>query len=308
VKVFISGGAGFIGSHVAEALIAQNHEVMILDNLSTGLRENVHPKARFFEGDIRSQNVQQLFEQEHFDAVIHLAAQTGVPASIDSPGYDCDVNILGTVNLLEACRKTNVRRFVFASTAAVYGNTNEVPVTELFQPGPTSFYGLSKLTVEKYLALYHTQFGIDYVVLRYANVYGERQGDGGEGGVVSIFVRKIFNHEPVTIFGDGGQTRDFIYVGDVAAANCQAIVTKRPNQVYNISTQTEISVNTMLKLLEKISGGRANVTYGPARQGDIYRSFLSNARAKEKLPWLPAISLETGLARTYHYLTTKRGS
>lgn len=308
MKVFLSGGAGFIGSHVAEALITQSHEVVIFDNLSTGLRENVHPEAKFVEGDIRDQDVQQLFEQEHFDAVIHLAAQTGVPASIESPGYDCGVNIRGTVNLLEACRKTNVRRFVFASTAAVYGDTNEVPVTEAFQPNPTSFYGLSKLTVEKYLALYHTQFGIDYVILRYANVYGERQGDGGEGGVVSIFVRKIFNNEPVTIFGDGGQTRDFIYVGDVAAANCQAIVTEQPNTVYNISTETEISVNTMLKLLEKASGRNVSVTHGPVRQGDIYRSFLSHARAKEKLPWLPVVSLETGLVRTYHYLTTKRGS
>lgn len=306
MKVFLSGGAGFIGSHVADQLIAQGHEVSIFDNLITGLRENVHPQARFILGDIcRSKDIQKVFAEQRFDAVIHLAAQTGVPASIESPGYDCDVNIKGTVNLLEACRLTNVKRFIFASTAAVYGNVQQVPVTEAALTNPTSFYGLSKLTVEKYLELYHSQFGIDYVVLRYANVYGERQGEGGEGGVVSIFVRKIFRGEQVVIDGDGGQTRDFIYVGDVAAANCQALLTNRPNRVYNISTQSETAITTMLKLLERISNKKVETGHGPLRQGDIYRSSLSNVCAKNNLPWLPEISLEIGLARTYHYLTDK---
>jgi UDP-glucose 4-epimerase len=305
MKVFLSGGAGFIGSHVAEHLIDQGHEVTIFDNLSTGLRENVHPQAQFIFGDIRSGDIQKVFTDQQFDAVIHLAAQTGVPASIESPDYDCDVNIKGTVNLLEACRRTHVQRFIFASTAAVYGNVQQVPVTEEAITSPTAFYGLSKLTVEKYLNLYRSQFGIDYVVLRYANVYGERQGEGGEGGVVSIFVRKIFRGEEVMIFGDGGQTRDFIYVGDVAAANCQALVTEQPNQVYNISTQSETSVTAMLHLLEGISNKQAKLSYGEMRQGDIYRSALSNERARMNLPWLPEIPLAMGLARTYRYLTHK---
>jgi UDP-glucose 4-epimerase len=305
VKVFLSGGAGFIGSHVADKLINQGHEVVIFDNLSTGLQANVHPQAQFILGDIRSEDIQKIFAEQHFDAVIHLAAQTGVPASIESPDYDCDVNIKGTVNLLEACRRTSVKRFIFASTAAVYGDVKQVPVTEAAEVSPTAFYGLSKLTVEKYLALYHAQFGIDYVVLRYANVYGERQGEGGEGGVVSIFVRKIFHGEQVMIFGDGGQTRDFIYVGDVAAANCQALLTDKPNRVYNVSTQSETSVIAMVHLFEQISHKQVEIRHGESRQGDIYRSSLSNSAAKAYLPWLPEVSLEVGLARTYRYLTTK---
>ena len=290
---------------MADKLISQGHEVVIFDNLSTGLHANVHPQAQFILGDIRSADIQKIFAEQHFDAVIHLAAQTGVPASIESPSYDCDVNIKGTVNLLEACRQTSVKRFIFASTAAVYGDVQHVPVTEAAEVGPTAFYGLSKLTVEKYLALYHAQFGIDYVVLRYANVYGERQGEGGEGGVVSIFVRKIFHGEQVMIFGDGGQTRDFIYVGDVAAANCQALLTDKPNRVYNVSTQSETSVLAMVHLLEQISNKQVEIRHGEPRQGDIYRSSLSNSAAKAYLPWLPEVPLEIGLARTYRYLTTK---
>jgi len=307
MKVFLSGGAGFIGSHVAEKLIDQGHAVTIFDNLSTGLQENVQPKASFIFGDIRSNDIQKIFAEQRFDAVIHLAAQTGVPASIEAPDYDCDVNIKGTINLLEACRRTGVKRFIFASTAAVYGDVKQVPVTETALTSPTSFYGLSKLTVEKYLALYQAQFGLDYVVLRYANVYGERQGEGGEGGVVSIFVRKIFHGEPVMIFGDGGQTRDFIYVGDVAAANCQALLTNHPNQIYNISTQSETSVIALLNLLEQISHKQVETNHGEVRHGDIYRSSLANAQAKQNLPWLPEMILSGGLERTYHYLTAKRG-
>jgi len=305
MKVFLSGGAGFIGSHVAAKLIDQGHEVTIFDNLSTGLRDNIHPQAQFILGDIRSNDIQKIFAAQHFDAVIHLAAQTGVPASIESPDYDCDVNIKGTINLLEACRQTGVKRFVFASTAAVYGDVKQNPVTETTAVLPTSFYGLSKLTVEKYLALYQAQFGIDYVVLRYANVYGERQGENGEGGVVSIFIRKLFNGEQVLIFGDGGQTRDFIYVGDVADANCQALLTDKPNQIYNISTCSETAVNDLLHLLAGLSNKNVSVEYQPVRPGDIYRSSLANDLARQNLPWFPKISLEKGLANTYQYLVEK---
>jgi UDP-glucose 4-epimerase len=304
MKILVTGGAGFIGSHIVERLLNRNFQVSIVDNLSTGLQENLHKDAAFFRMDIRSSEMLALFTREKFDQVIHLAAQTMVPKSLDNPYYDCDVNILGIVNVLEACRKTDVKRVVFPSSAAVYGDLAAVPLTEDLagEAEPASFYGLSKLTAEKYLALYYKSFGLEYVALRYANVYGERQGDSGEGGVVSIFARKAKRAEPIIIFGDGGQTRDFIYAGDVAEANCQALVTQNPNQVYNISTETETSVSELAGYIEKVSGHTLNKTYQSPRSGDIYRSCLSNKAARQNLDWSPRMPLIDGLARTYQAL------
>ncbi len=302
MKVLVTGGAGFIGSHIVEKLIDKKLEVVVVDNLSTGLRDNVHHKAKFIELDIRSKDLQDLMEKERFDYVIHQAAQTMVPKSVDDPHFDCDVNILGSVNVLEGCRKTNVKRIIFASTAAVYGDVQNIPVKEDAFTAPTSFYGLSKLSVENYLKLYHKLYGLEYIVLRYANVYGERQGDAGEGGVVSIFTRKIVYSEPITVFGDGGQTRDFIYVGDIASANYQALVTKEANCVYNISTQTETSVNTLIELMSKVSGLKLDKVCAPPREGDIYRSSLSNTAVCQRMGWQPKTPLLEGLARTYESL------
>lgn len=302
MKVLVTGGAGFIGSHVVEKLIAENCHVVVLDNLSTGLREHIPAGVAFVEMDIRSGDLLALFEQEKFDAVIHLAAQTMVPVSLDKPDFDCDVNVLGTVNVLEACRKTGVKRIAFASSAAVYGDAGSVPIVETEQTAPASFYGLSKLVVEKYLQLYHQVFGLEYVALRYANVFGERQGDGGEGGVISIFTRKVSKGEALTVFGDGGQTRDFIYVGDVAAANYQALVTENVNRIYNISTQQETSVNDLINTLENIHGAAIEKVYTAPREGDIYRSALSNQDATTLLGWQPKMGLYEGLERTFHSL------
>ncbi|WP_378956322.1 NAD-dependent epimerase/dehydratase family protein [Pelosinus sp. sgz500959] len=302
MKVLVTGGAGFIGSHVVEKLIQENCQVVIVDNLSTGLMENIHKEANFIKMDIRSPELLELFLEEKFDYVIHLAAQTMVHKSLELPGYDCDVNVLGTVNLLEACRKTTVKRIVFSSTAAVYGDVTMLPVLETSPTVPTSFYGLSKLTCEKYLALYKKVYGLDYVVLRYANVYGERQGDGGEGGVISIFTRKIHQGEPVTIFGDGSQTRDFIYVGDIATANYQSLLTVHSGDIYNVSTQTEIDVNTLIDSMGKVSSKAVTKIYSQPRDGDIYKSSLSNAAAKQQLNWQPSMPLLDGLARTYQSL------
>lgn len=302
MKVLVTGGAGFIGSHVVEKLIAEQCQVVVLDNLSTGLKEHIPTGVPFVEMDIRSGDLLDLFEQEKFDAVIHLAAQTMVPVSLDKPAFDCDVNVLGTVNVLEACRKTGVKRIAFASSAAVYGDVSSVPIVETEQTAPASFYGLSKLVVEKYLQLYHQVFGLEYVALRYANVFGERQGDGGEGGVISIFTRKVSKGETLTVFGDGGQTRDFIYVGDVAAANYQALITDNVNRVYNISTQQETSVNDLINTLEKIHGAAIEKVYTAPREGDIYRSALSNQAATTLLGWQPKTDLNAGLERTFHSL------
>jgi len=305
VKVLVTGGAGFIGSHIVDKLIQSNYQVIVIDNLSTGLRENINRSATFIEMDICSDKILELFETERFDYVIHQAAQTMVPQSIAMPDYDCQVNILGTVNVLEACRKTGVKRIICASTAAVYGNVADVPVLESTVTRPTSFYGLSKLAVERYLSLYNQVFGLEYAALRYANVYGERQGDAGEGGVISIFTRKIHHKQAVSIYGDGGQTRDFIYVGDVAAANVKALTAKKCNDAYNISTQTETSINTLVELMSKIAGNEFPKKYEQPREGDIYRSSLSNAAARHHLNWQPEMPLLDGLARTYYSLTNK---
>jgi len=306
MKILVTGGAGFIGSHVIENLIQEDCQITVLDNLHTGLRENVPEDVAFIEMDICDKKVLSVFEAGQFDCVIHLAGQTMVNVSVDDPHFDAAVNILGTVNVLEACRKTGVKRIVFATTAATYGDIEELPILESFEPIPTSFYGLSKLTVEKYLQLYHELYGLDYVALRFANVYGERQGDGGEGGVISIFTKRFANDEGITINGDGNQTRDFIYVGDIANAIWQAANTTNVNTVYNVSTKTEVTINVMVELLNEISGKGIKPTYGPVRAGDIYRSVLSNDKAVRRLDWKPMISLKEGLARTYHYFAESK--
>lgn len=299
MRILVTGGAGFIGSHIVDHLIEHHWDVTVVDNLSTGHESNLNKKARFIPLDIRSTQVLELFRESCFDYVIHQAAQTMVPRSLQDPLYDCDVNILGTVNILEACRLTGVKKIIFASSAAVYGDAAAVPVKEEAGTCPSSFYGLSKLVIEKYLPLYYQQFGLEYAALRYANVYGERQGDAGEGGVISIFIRRICAKQPVEIFGDGTQTRDFIYVGDIAAANVAAVTATRPEGTYNIGTQTETSINELIAIINKITGRAVEVRYRPARQGDIYRSALDNSAAVRLLDWQIKTRLYVGLERTY---------
>jgi UDP-glucose 4-epimerase len=301
VKILVTGGAGFIGSHIVDNLIRENCEVTVVDDLSSGLTANLNPAADFLRLDIARDDLGPVFAAG-FDYVIHQAAQTMVPRSLLQPDHDCRVNVLGTVNLLEACRHSGVKRVVFASSAAVYGDVATIPVSEDAPTRPTSFYGLSKLVGERYLELYAQLYGLQYVVLRYANVYGERQGDAGEGGVISIFTRSVHAGRPLIIFGDGGQTRDFIYVGDVAAANCQALFTPRANRVYNISSGTETSVNQLVDQLAAVSGRPVAKEYQPPREGDIYRSTLANAAALGHLGWRPRMSLGEGLAATYRSL------
>jgi UDP-glucose 4-epimerase len=304
MKVLVTGGAGFIGSHIVEKLIEKKYQVTIIDNLSTGLIENVHSAAKFFKLDIVHDDLNELFAAERFDYIIHEAAQTSVPHSLTAPDYDCQVNVMGTLNVLEAARKTGVKRIVFASSAAVYGNVAAelVPVVETCPLKPMSFYGLSKTVVEQYLRLYAELYGLEYVILRYANVYGDRQGDAGEGGVVSIFARKYLHNQPITIFGDGGQTRDFIYAGDVAEANCQALSTDFANTIYNISTCTEVSVNELADTLAKVTGRQVERRFEAMREGDIYRSALDNTAGRKGLNWQPRVGLSDGLAITYDYL------
>lgn len=304
MKVLVTGGAGFIGSHLVRQLIANGDEVYVLDNLSTGSLSHL-PRAgfTFWKQDIRDNNIIQQIIFAQFDAIVHLAAQTMVDASIKDPEFDATENILGTIHVLEAARKSNVRRVIFASTAAAYGDVaeNVLPIRETEKLKPMSFYGLSKVTVEKYLALYNKMYDLNYVICRFANVYGERQGDSGECGVISIFAKRIANGQDITIFGDGEQTRDFVYAGDIAAGICKALVTAKMNTVYNLSTQTETSLNELVDILGRVAGCKLPIAHGSVREGDIYRSMLSNEKAVNNLMWKPAVGLLKGLQRTYDY-------
>lgn len=311
MNILVTGGAGFIGSHLVRHLLAEGSKVTVIDNLSTGLKANLPEDEglTFIQADVDSEIMENTVLTGGFDAVVHLAAQTMVNISIDDPLNDAKLNITNTVRLLEAVRRAKIGRIVFASTAAAYGNVPEaeLPVRESRTLDPMSFYGLSKVTVEKYLDMYHKCFGLEYVVLRFANVYGERQGDGGEGGVISIFAKRIANGQDITIFGDGEQTRDFIYAGDIADGIIAALHTNQTNVIYNLSTQTETSLRQLVHVLSDISGSKIRPKYGPERAGDIYKSMLSNERAQIGLNWNSKVTLEDGLSRTYQHFVEQRG-
>jgi len=304
MKILVTGGAGFIGSHVLERLARdKGNTITVLDNLDSGIAENIPSGVAFIHEDIRSSKIINIFQENTFDAVIHLAAQTMVPYSIAHPNEDADINLIGLINVLEAARLNGVKSVVFSSSAAVYGNSINLPLKENETLVPTSFYGITKMTTEHYLRVYHELYGINTTVLRFANVYGERQGIGGEGGVVCIFSQKISENQSIDVFGDGEQTRDFVYVKDIAKAICSAIEHKGFG-IYNVSTNTEVSVNELIGAFEKVSGKKIQVNYLPARAGDIYRSVLSNKALKTEFKIDAFTSLEEGLNNTYNYFVT----
>ena len=305
MRVCVTGGAGFIGSHLVDRLIALGHTVLVIDNLTTGVREFVNPKAVFIEMDVRDANIESIFADFKPQVVFHEAAQTMVPASMENPKMDCDVNLLGLVNILEASRKHKVEHFLMPSSAAVYGDLDTFPLTEDMIGKPTSFYGLTKLTGEGYLRIYEQAFGLKTVCFRYSNVYGPRQGDGGEGGVISIFTRLINEGQGLTIFGDGEQTRDFIYVDDVVEANIKAMNHPELTGVYNISTNTSTSVNKLVSYFKSISNKDLPVYYESERTGDIRHSRLCNQKAKVDFDFLATVDLERGLRDTISYFKGK---
>lgn len=269
MHVLISGGAGFIGSYLVRELLAENHTVVVFDNLSTGdLKHLSGLNIVLWKQDICNPAIVKQIVFEKFDVIVHLAAQTMVDASIKNPVFDASENIMGTLNVLEAARQCGAR-VIFASTAATYGDVVEdnLPVVESQALSPQSFYGLTKVGVEKYLALYHQHYGLDYVICRFANVYGERQGDKGEGGVISIFAKRIAAGKDITIYGDGTQTRDFVYAGDIARGICKAMTTKNVNTVYNLSTQTETSLLELVQIMGKVSGHEIVPKFSPVRGG-----------------------------------------
>lgn len=308
MKLLVTGGAGFIGSHLLQlAAAAGKYETVVLDNLSHGKKNNVPEGVRLVQGDVRDRSLKDFFLRERFDAVIHLAAQTMVPYSLQHPDEDCDINLMGIINVLECCRCSGVRNISFSSSAAVYGDNANIPLHEDEVLRPLSFYGLTKMTCEHYLRLYHDLYGLNASVLRFANVYGERQGECGEGGVISIFCRRIAAGEGVTIFGSGRQTRDFVYAGDVAEALLKSAELEGYN-VMNISTGRETSLNGLTEAFRKAAGRSFPVEYEPEREGDICRSVLDNGAARRLLGTCPAMGLEEGVLRTYReYLKTMNG-
>lgn len=313
--VLVTGGAGFIGSHVADRFTASEWDVTVLDDLSSGREENLPPSARFVKGDITTPEAATLVREGRFDVICHLAAQIDVRRSVLDPVYDATRNILGTLNIMQAVQASgHATRVVFSSTGgALYGDFDPPPSSETFSKDPESPYGITKLSVEYYLAYYGRVHGLDTVALRYGNVYGPRQDPHGEAGVVAIFCNRILDGRTLTVYGDGEQTRDYVYAGDVAGANFAAATSTslpKPGRLdaraFNIGTSIETSVNTLATTLQSVAGAKAAIDYAPARAGELARSALETSKARDILGWSPTVSLSDGLANTYRYFAGRR--
>jgi UDP-glucose 4-epimerase len=305
LNILVTGGAGFIASHIVDALVAEGHRVAVLDNLSTGNRRHLNAAAQFVHADIASPGAAALFREFMPEAVIHHAAQIDVQTSLKQPSVDAQINILGTITILELCREFGVRKIVYASSAAVYGAPQYLPVNEKHPLRPLSFYGISKHTPEHYIEAFSALYGIDYTILRYANVYGIRQDPKGEGGVVSIFVDRLLDKKTPLIFGDGEQTRDFIYVKDVVSANLAAL-RKTGSGLYNISRNEQTTVGELLRTMCGLLGRPFAPEYREPRPGDIVHSRLDNRAAMVGLGWKPEYGLSEGLKETCDYYASLR--
>jgi UDP-glucose 4-epimerase len=300
MKVLVTGGAGFIGSHIVELLLKQGYETLCCDNFSSGDRKHVPTGAKLYEVDLTSPELEQIFIKEAPDYVIHQAAQVKVALSLKDPFTDAANNIMGTVRLLMCCRKFAVKKIIYASSCAVYGEVGDCSISESFPIHPVSFYGLSKYTPEAYIRLFHELFGLSYTIVRYSNVYGPRQTSSGEGGVISIFSEKLLRGESPSIFGTGEQTRDFIYVKDVAAANI-TLLHRGDNEVFNISRNEKTSINQLFALMNSLANTSQTPNYLPARRGDIQYSRLDNTKSLQLLGWKPVYDLHAGLKETLTY-------
>lgn len=306
MRITVTGGAGFIGSHLVDRLIHDGHTVQVIDNLYTGNKEFVHSKAQFVELDIRDPKLYSVLEEFRPDYIFHEAAQTEVSTSMSNPMLDCDINLMGLINLLNAAVKLEVKKFLMPSSAAVYGNLDTLPLNEEMIGNPSSFYGLTKLTTEHYLRIYHESFGLPYICYRYSNVFGPRQGNGGEGGVISIFAKAIVQDSPIIIYGDGKQTRDFIYVDDVVEANILGMQ-HQVTGIYNVSTGIASSVNLLVDEFRNISGKDIEVVYDKPRLGDIRDSVLGTDKSEKELLFTVKYNLHDGLMKTYEYFKMVEG-
>jgi UDP-glucose 4-epimerase len=302
MRTLVTGGAGFIGSHTVDALVERSHEVAVIDDLSSGKRAQVNPRARFHLADLRdARAVTEIVERERPEVIYHLAAQMDVRRSVADPAFDAQVNLVGLLNLMEAARGRGLRRVIFASSGgAIYGEQQFFPCDEDHPCRPVSPYGVAKLASERYLFFYRNEYGIGYTALRYANVYGPRQDPHGEAGVVAIFCGRLLSGEPCTIYGDGRQTRDYVYVGDVAAANVAALE-RGAAGAFNVGTGIETDVNQLYGEVAQLAGVRKEPAYGAARGGEQRRSVIWPGRAAQELGWQPRMSLREGLSATFGY-------
>jgi UDP-glucose 4-epimerase len=297
-RILVTGGAGFIGSHVAQALVAKGHEVAVVDNLSTGRREFVPANTRFFPYDIKDKDAFDLILHWRPQVLIHHAAQMSVRRSVEDPVFDAQENIVGSLNLFQAAVRAGVEKIIFASTGgAIYGDQAPIPTRETDRALPECPYGVAKLAIEHYLHFYHREYGIIPISLRYANVYGPRQNGLGEAGVVAIFIEKFLAGQQPVINGDGLQTRDFVYVGDVVAANLRALEYPRPG-IFNIGTGRETDILTIYLKLQQITGSALSPVHGPAKPGEQRRSALDARLAFQELGWQPRVTLDNGLLQT----------
>ncbi|MFN0061068.1 MAG: NAD-dependent epimerase/dehydratase family protein [Myxococcaceae bacterium] len=305
MKILVTGGAGFIGSHVCDALVGAGHAVFALDNMTSGKRENLDARVRLLELDIRSPEAARWIETERPEALFHLAAQMDVRRSVEDPRFDADCNVGGSLNLLEAGRRSGLKKVVFSSTGgAIYGEQDVFPAPETHPTRPLSPYGVSKAAGELYLGYYHAQYGLPYVALRYANVYGPRQNPHGEAGVVAIFSERLVKGQPCTINGDGKQTRDFVFGPDVAKANLAALTSTHVGAV-NIGTGIETDVNALYAGLARAAGSSQKATHAPGKPGEQRRSSVDATLAKGVLGWSPTVALDEGLSSTVTFFREK---
>ncbi len=312
MKVLVTGGAGFIASHIVDAFIKRGDEVVILDNLSSGSRSNLNPKAEFVLGDVTDAAlVRDLFQKHKFEIVNHHAAQLDLRKSVIDPVFDCTQNIIGSLNLLEAAKETgSLKRFMFASTGgAIYGEQDYFPADEQHPTRPISPYGVAKRSIELYLHYYKEVHGMDYVAFRYTNVYGPRQSPHGEAGVVAIFTEKLLRGDEAVINGDGSQTRDYVFVGDLVRAHMLTLEKLQGSDIINISTGIEADVNEIFNVLNAhVTAGKASAKHGPAKAGEQQRSVCSFAHAEKMLGWKPEVSLQDGLRQTVEFFKNKQNS
>jgi len=305
VRILVTGGAGFIGSNIVDNFVQEGHKVTVVDNLTTGFEGNVNPKAKFFKVDIRSAVIDKIFERTKPDVLCHHAAQIDVRKSTTDPIFDAEVNIIGSLNLLNACARHKVKKIIFASTGgAIYGEQDYFPADEKHSATPLSPYGVTKLTIEKYLHFYRETHGIEYVSLRYANVYGPRQNPFGEAGVVAIFAQRLLSGKQAVINGDGKQTRDFVFVADVVESDVLALDYPR-SDIFNIGTGNESDVNAVFRILRRKTGSKQKEIHAPAKPGEQQRSVLDSSKAGRILGWKPRVALDEGLARTVEYFRRK---
>lgn len=306
-RILVTGGAGFIGSHIVDILLKSGYIVDVLDNLSGGFRENLPRSAKLHVMDVQSTEIAALLKRNQYTVLVHHAAQMDVRRSVADPAFDVQVNVLGLINLMEAGRQSGLQKVVFASTGgAIYGEPEAGPQDEHHPQQPVSPYGISKLTSEKLLHFYYHEYGIPYVALRYGNVYGPRQNSHGEAGVVAIFLEKLLSGQPTTIHGDGQQTRDYVYVADVARANLAALTFTGPPTALNIGTGTETDVVSLHRKIQHASGIHRDAIHGPQKSGEQRRSVLDCSKAGRELVWKPEISLDEGLRRTAEWFASRK--